>query len=57
MHTSLSPAIPTIADDFNVDQALASWVMSVYMITGAVVTILTLLTIRAIQGIAIANHL
>lgn len=55
MHTSLSPAIPTIADDFNVDQALASWVMSVYMITGAVVTILTLLTIRAIQGIAISN--
>jgi MFS family permease len=90
MHTSLSPAIPTIADDFNVDQTLASWVMSVYMITGAVMTILiggfsdifgarkmlllmmiiytaatavagfaqditTLLTIRAIQGIAIAN--
>jgi MFS family permease len=90
MHTSLSPAIPTIADDFDVDQALASWVMSVYMITGAVMTILigrfsdifgarkmlllmmviytaatavagfaqdisTLLTIRAIQGIAIAN--
>ncbi|MGB7634712.1 MAG: MFS transporter, partial [Nitrososphaeraceae archaeon] len=90
MHTSLSPAIPAIADDFDVDQALASWVMSIYMITGAVMTILigrfsdifgakkmlllmmviytaatavagfsqdisTLLTIRAIQGIAIAN--
>ena len=90
MHTSLSPAIPAIADDFVVDQALASWVMSIYMITGAVMTILigrfsdifgakkmlllmmviytaatavagfsqdisTLLTIRAIQGIAIAN--
>ncbi len=90
MHTSLSPAIPAIADDFKVDQALASWVMSIYMITGAVMTILigrfsdifgakkmlvlmmviytaatavagfsqdisTLLTIRAIQGIAIAN--
>ena len=90
MHTSLSPAIPAIADDFEVDQALASWVMSIYMITGAVMTILigrfsdifgakkmlvlmmviytaatavagfsqdisTLLTIRAIQGIAIAN--
>jgi MFS family permease len=90
MHTSLSPAIPAIADDFNVDQSLASWVMSLYMITGAVMTILigrfsdifgarkmlllmmviytaatavagfaqditTLLTLRAIQGIAIAN--
>jgi len=90
MHTSLSPAIPVIAEDFGVDQALASWVMSIYMITGAVMTILigkfsdifgakkmlllmmliytaatavagfsqdiyTLLTIRAIQGIAIAN--
>lgn len=90
MHTSLSPAIPAIAEDFGVDQALASWVMSIYMITGAVMTILigrfsdifgakkmlllmmliytaatavagfsqdiyTLLTIRAIQGIAIAN--
>jgi MFS family permease len=90
MHTSLSPAIPAIADEFAVDQALASWVMSIYMITGAVMTIIigkfsdifgakkmlllmmviytaatavagfsqdisTLLTIRAIQGIAIAN--
>jgi MFS family permease len=90
MHTSLSPAIPAIAEDVDVDQALASWVMSIYMITGAVMTILigrfsdifgakkmlvlmmviyttatavagfsqdisTLLTIRAIQGIAIAN--
>ncbi|MPZ06176.1 MAG: MFS transporter [Nitrososphaeraceae archaeon] len=40
LHTSLSPAIPVIADDFGVDQALASWVMSVYMISGAVMTIL-----------------
>ena len=90
MHTSLSPAIPVIANDFGVDQSFASWVMSVYMISGAVMTILigkfsdivgakkmlllmmliytvatalagfsqdiyTLLTIRAIQGIAIAN--
>jgi MFS family permease len=90
LHTSLSPAIPTIANQFNVDQSLASWVMSVYMISGAVMTILigrfsdivgarkmlvlmmiiytagtalagfsqdiyTLLAIRAIQGIAIAN--
>ena len=90
MHTSLSPAIPLIADQFNVDQSLAAWVMSIYMITGAVMTILignfsdvlgakkmlvmmmavytvatifagfaqdigTLLAIRAIQGIAIAN--
>ena len=90
MHTSLSPAIPAIADEFDADQSLASWVMSIYMITGAVMTILigrfsdifgakkmlllmmviytaatavagfsqdisTLLTIRAIQGIAIAN--
>lgn len=35
----ISPAIPVIADDFNVDQTLASWVMSVYMITGAVMSI------------------
>ena len=90
MHTALSPAIPSIADQFNVDQALASWVMSIYMISGAVMTIIignfsdalgakkmlvmmmgiytvatilagfsqdiyTLLAIRAIQGIAIAN--
>jgi MFS family permease len=90
MHTALSPAIPTIADQFNVDQSLAAWVMSIYMISGAVMTILignfsdalgakkmlvmmmviytvatvfagfsqdiyTLLAIRAIQGIAIAN--
>jgi MFS family permease len=39
MHTSLSPAIPLIADEFDVDQSLAAWVMSVYMITGAVMTI------------------
>jgi MFS family permease len=90
LHTSLSPAIPIIADEFDVDQSLAAWVMSVYMITGAVMTIIigrfsdifgakkmlvimmllytvgtifagfsqdiyTLLIIRAIQGIAIAN--
>jgi MFS family permease len=90
LHTSLSPAIPVIADEFDVDQSLAAWVMSVYMITGAVMTIIigrfsdifgakkmlvimmllytvgtilagfsqdiyTLLIIRAIQGIAIAN--
>jgi MFS family permease len=90
LHTSLSPAIPVIADDFGVDESLAAWVMSVYMISGAVMTIVigrfsdifgakkmlvlmmiiytaatalagfsqnieTLLTIRAIQGIAIAN--
>jgi MFS family permease len=90
MHTSLSPAIPLIADQFDVDQSLAAWVMSIYMITGAVMTIIignfsdalgakkmlvmmmaiytvatifagfsqdigTLLAIRAIQGIAIAN--
>ena len=40
LHTSLSPAIPVIADQFSVDQSLASWVMSVYMISGAVMTIL-----------------
>jgi MFS family permease len=90
MHTALSPAIPSIADQFNVDQSLAAWVMSIYMISGAVMTIIigglsdtlgakrmlvmmmsiytvatilagfsqdiyTLLAIRAIQGIAIAN--
>jgi MFS family permease len=90
LHTSLSPAIPVIADEFGVDQTLAAWVMSVYMISGAVMSILignfsdafgakrmlvimmliyavttalagfvqdinTLLVIRALQGIAIAN--
>jgi len=39
-NTKVTPAIPDIADDFGVDQALASWVMSVYMISGAVMTIL-----------------
>ncbi|MGA7369023.1 MAG: MFS transporter [Nitrososphaeraceae archaeon] len=40
LHTSLSPAIPVIADEFGVDQTLAAWVMSVYMISGAVMSIL-----------------
>jgi MFS family permease len=40
LYGMVSPAIPVIADDFDVDQTLASWVMSVYMITGAVMNIL-----------------
>jgi len=27
LHTSLSPAIPVIADEFGVDQTLAAWVV------------------------------
>ena len=38
-HTALSPAIPVIADQFNVINHLP-WVMSIYMISGAVMTIL-----------------
>jgi MFS family permease len=39
LHTSLSPALPIIASDFNISASLSSWVMTAYMVSGAVMTI------------------
>jgi MFS family permease len=90
VHTSLSPALPLFVNEFNISYTLASWALTAYMISGAVMTIIigrladifgsrkmllielgcfavgtglaglsndfyTLLIIRALQGIAVAN--
>jgi MFS family permease len=90
VHTSLSPALPLFVSEFNISYTLASWALTAYMISGAVMTIIigrladifgsrkmllielgcfavgtglagftqdfyTLLIIRALQGIAVAN--
>ncbi|MEW6604693.1 MAG: MFS transporter, partial [Thermoproteota archaeon] len=90
MHTSLSPALPLFVSEFEISYTLASWALTAYMISGAVMTIIigrladifgtrklllvelgcfavgtglagfaqdfyTLLVIRALQGIAVAN--
>ena len=90
LNTAMAPAIPVIAEDFQISQSLTSWVMTAYMVTGAVMTVImgrlsdlvgakkmlmimmacftvgtilapfandisTLIAIRALQGIAIAN--
>jgi MFS family permease len=39
VHTSLSPALPMIAQDFAVSTSVSSWVMTAYMVSGAVMTI------------------
>jgi MFS family permease len=39
VHTSLSPALPRIAQDFAVSTSVSSWVMTAYMVSGAVMTI------------------
>jgi MFS family permease len=36
----MSPALPSIAEDFKISQTLASWVMTAYMICGAVMTVI-----------------
>ena len=36
----MSPALPGIAQDFQVSDALASWVMTAYMVSGAVMTVI-----------------
>ena len=40
LNTAMSPALPSIADDFKISQTLASWVMTAYMICGAVMTVI-----------------
>jgi MFS family permease len=90
VHTSLSPALPLFVNEFDISYTLASWALTAYMISGAVMTIIigrladifgsrkmllvelgcfavgtglagfsqdfyTLLIIRALQGIAVAN--
>src|SRR6476620_6619672 len=36
----MSPALPSIAQDFQISQSLASWVMTAYMVCGAVMTVI-----------------
>ena len=40
LNTAMSPALPGIAQDFQVSDALASWVMTAYMVSGAVMTVI-----------------
>ena len=39
VHTSLAPALTQMADYFDKDYATISWVLTVYLISGAAVTI------------------
>jgi MFS family permease len=90
VHTSLSPALPLFVSEFEITYNLASWALTAYMISGAVMTIIigrladlfgsrkmllielacfavgtaiagfaqdfySLLIIRALQGVAVAN--
>ena len=36
----MSPSLPSIAEDFQISQSLASWVMTAYMVCGAVMTVI-----------------
>jgi MFS family permease len=40
LNTAMSPALPSIAQDFQISDALASWVMTAYMVCGAVMTVI-----------------
>jgi MFS family permease len=40
VHTSLSPALPLFVNEFGISYALASWALTAYMISGAVMTII-----------------
>lgn len=39
LNTAMAPAIPVIAEDFQISEALSSWVMTAYMVSGAVMTV------------------
>jgi MFS family permease len=39
LHTALAPALPNIIQSFNISIDLASWVLTAYMVTGAVLSI------------------
>src|SRR5215213_538827 len=40
VHTSLSHALPIMAEDFGVDYSLVTWVLTAYLVSGAAVTII-----------------
>jgi MFS family permease len=40
LNTAMSPALPSIAEDFKISDAAASWVMTAYMVSGAVMTVI-----------------
>ena len=40
LNTAMSPALPSIAEDFKISQTISSWVMTAYMICGAVMTVI-----------------
>src|SRR6266516_3405393 len=40
LNTAMSPALPSIAEDFQVSSSVASWVMTAYMVCGAVMTVI-----------------
>ena len=39
LNTAMSPALPSIAQDFGISSSIASWVMTAYMVSGAVMTV------------------
>ena len=39
LNTAMSPALPSIAQDFGISLSIASWVMTAYMVSGAVMTV------------------
>ena len=40
LNTAMSPALPSIAQQFQISQSLSSWVMTAYMVCGAVMTVI-----------------
>ena len=40
LNTAMSPALPSIAQYFDISDTLASWVMTAYMVCGAVMTVI-----------------
>ena len=40
LNTAMSPALPSIQKDFDVSSSVASWVMTAYMVCGAVMTVI-----------------
>ena len=40
LNTAMSPSLPAIAQDFQISLSLSSWVMTAYMVSGAVMTVI-----------------
>src|SRR6476660_7864052 len=40
LNTAMSPALPSISEDFQISSSAASWVMTAYMVCGAVMTVI-----------------